>query len=125
MELAWRERKRIWCGLPWTFTIYSFDAERLYIESGFFNQRQDEVRLYRILDLSVTRTLVQRIFGMGTIHINSSDKTLNNFELKNIKDVKEVKEKLSNLVEAQRDNKRVSTREFISTDYDDTDDTEV
>lgn len=125
MELAWRERKRIWCGLPWTFTIYSFDAERLYIESGFFNQRQDEVRLYRILDLSVTRTLVQRIFGMGTIHINSSDKTLSNFELKNIKDVKEVKEKLSNLVEAQRDNKRVSTREFISTDYDDTEDTEV
>lgn len=56
------ERKRIWCGLPWTFTIYSFDTERFYIKSGFLNQRQDEVRLYRILDLSVTRTLGQRIF---------------------------------------------------------------
>lgn len=125
MEIVWRERRRIWCGLPWTFTIYSFDIERLYIESGFFNQRQDEVRLYRVLDLSVTRTLLQRIFGMGTIHINSSDKTLSNFELKNIRDVKGVKEKLSNLVEEQRDNKRVSTREFISSDYDDTDSMDI
>lgn len=119
MDLRWRERKRLWCGLPLTFTIYSFDDERLYIESGFLNQRQDEVRLYRILDLAITRTLIQRIFGLGTIHVSSSDKTLSNFEIKNIRNVKDVKEQLSRLVEEQRDKKRVSTREFIDADVDD------
>ena len=48
MDLLWKERKRIWCGLPLTFTVYSYDNERFYVKSGFLNQRQDEVRLYRV-----------------------------------------------------------------------------
>ena len=84
------------------------------VKSGFLNQRQDEVRLYRIQDLTVTRSLSQRIFGMGTILVNSSDKTLGDFEIKNIKNVMDVKEQLSSLVEIQRDQKRVYTRENIS-----------
>ena len=115
MKTLWRERKRIWCGLPWTFTVYSFDEERFYLESGFLNQRHDEVRLYRILDVSVTRSLLQRIFGMGTIHVDSSDQTLGDFEIKNIKNVMAINEQLSNLVEMQRDKKRVHTREMFAT----------
>ena len=116
MDLLWKERKRIWCGLPLTFTVYSYDNERFYVKSGFLNQRQDEIRLYRIQDLTVTRSLSQRIFGMGTILVNSSDKTLGDFEIKNIKNVMDVKEQLSALVEIQRDQKRVYTRENISGD---------
>lgn len=119
MSLLWKERKRIWCGLPWTFTIYSYDEERCYIKTGVLNQREDEVRLYRIQDLTVTRSLLQRIFGMGTILVNSSDKTMGDFEIKNIKNVMEVKEKLSELVELQRDKKRVYTRENVITDHED------
>ena len=52
MDLLWNERKRIWCGLPLTFTVYSYDNERFYVKSGFLNQRQDEVRLYRVQDLT-------------------------------------------------------------------------
>lgn len=113
MEIIWKERKRIWCGLPLTFTVYSFDEERFYEETGFLNQRQDEVRLYRILDISMSRSLVQRIFGLGTIHVNSSDQTLGDFQIRNIRNVKEIKEQLSELVEQQRDKKRVHTREVF------------
>ena len=116
MSIVWTERKRIWCGLPLTFTIYSYDEERFYIKTGFLNQREDEVRLYRVQDLTVTRSFIQRIFGMGSIHVNSSDKTMGDFEIRNIKNVAEVKEKLSELVEIQRDKKRVNTRENVSGD---------
>lgn len=116
MSIVWTERKRIWCGLPLTFTIYSYDEERFYIKTGFLNQREDEVRLYRVQDLTVTRSFIQRIFGMGSIHVNSSDKTMGDFEICNIKNVAEVKEKLSELVEIQRDKKRVNTREYVSGD---------
>lgn len=122
MELLWKERKRIWCGLPLTFTVYSFDPERFYLRSGFLNQREDEVRLYRVQDLTVTRSLIQRMFGLGTILVNSSDKTLGDFEIKNIKHVMEVKEQLSELVETQRDKKRVYTRENVSGDPETDDD---
>ena len=122
MKTLWTERQCIWCGLPLTFTTYSYDEERFFVNSGFLNQRQDEVRLYRIQDLTVTRSLIQRIFGLGSILVNSSDKTLGNFEIRNIKNVMAVKEALSELVEEQRDKKRVYTREYVSGDTTDDDD---
>lgn len=116
MDILWRERKRIWCGLPLTFTIYSYDKERFFIKSGFLNQREDEVRLYRIQDLSITRSFLQRIFGLGSILVNSSDKTMGDFEIQNIRQVSEVKERLAELVENERDRKRVHTREYVAID---------
>ena len=113
-EIKWKDRKRIIFGLPWTFTKYSLTEDRLFISTGLLSTKEDEVRLYRIQDLTVTRSLSQRIFGMGTILVNSSDKTLGDFEIKNIKNVMHVKEQLSALVEIQRDQKRVYTRENIS-----------
>lgn len=112
--MLWRARKRIWCGLPWTFTVYSFDEDVILVDSGFFTKKQDEIRLYRVLDLSVTRTLSQRIFGLGTIHLKTSDKTMGDFDILNIRKVMEVKRQLSDLVEANREKKRVVSREFMS-----------
>lgn len=117
-EILFRQRKRLWCGLPWTFTVYSFDAERLFIKTGFFTVKEDEVRLYRILDLSYKQTLGQRIFGLGTITVDSSDKTLKCFEIKNIKNAKEAKEQLSQLIEEERQRKRITGREFMSDGHD-------
>ena len=113
-EILFRQRKRNWCGLPWSFTVYSFDDERIFIKSGVFSIREDEIRLYRVLDLSLKRTFGQRIFGMGTITVDSSDKTMKCFEIKNIKNAREVKEQLSQLVEAERQRKRITGREFLS-----------
>lgn len=121
--MLWRERKRIWCGLPWTFTVYSFDEERIFVDTGFFNKRQDEIRMYRVLDITMTRSFGQRIFGMGSIQLKTSDKTMGDFEIKNIKKVKEVKMQLSDLIEANREKKRVVSREFMSSN--DGDDFEV
>ncbi len=116
-ELLFKQRKRNWCGLPWSFTVYSYDEERLFIKSGVFSIREDEVRFYRILDISLKRSFLQRIFGMGTIVIDSSDKTMKCFEIKNIKNSKETKEQLSQLVEEERQRKRITGREFM-TDHD-------
>ena len=112
--MLWRARKRIWCGLPWTFTVYSFDEERIFVDTGFFTKRQDEIRMYRVLDISVTRTFGQRIFGMGTIHLKTSDKTMGDFDIKNIKKVMDVKMQLSDLIEENREKKSVVSREFMS-----------
>lgn len=113
-ELLFKERKRIWCGLPWTFTVYSFDEERFFIKRGMFTIKEDEIRLYRILDLSLKRNFIQRIFGLGTITVDSSDKSMKCFEIKNIKHARDFKELLSQKIEEERMRKRISGREFIS-----------
>ena len=121
--MLWKERKRIWCGLPWTFTVYSFDEERIFVDTGLFNKRQDEIRMYRVLDITVTRKFGQRLFGMGSIQLKTSDKTMGDFEIKNIKKVMDVKMQLSDLIEANREKKRVVSREFMSSN--DADDFEL
>ena len=106
----WSDRKRIFCGLPWTFTTYTLTSDRLFIETGVLGKHEDEVRLYRILDISLSRSFSQRIFGLGTIHCCSADKTMGDFDIINIKNPREVKERLSELVEHERQAKHVTNR---------------
>lgn len=112
-NIVWKDRKRTLFGLPWSFTKYSLSDDRLFISTGFLSTKEDEVRLYRIMDISLNRTLGQRIFGLGTIKCCSADKTLGDFEIKNIKKSKDVKELLSEMVENERNRKEVTSREFI------------
>ena len=119
--VVWQDRKRIIFGLPWTFTKYVLTKEKLLIQTGILNTKEEEVRLYRIMDGTLRRSLAQRLFGLGTIHCCSADKSTPEFDIKWIPDSAAVKEKLSDLVEAERMAKRVSGREFM-TDVDDGED---
>ncbi len=119
--VVWQDRKRIIFGLPWTFTKYVLTKEKLLIQTGILNTKEEEVRLYRIMDVTLRRSLAQRMFGLGTIHCCSADKSTPEFDIKWIPDSAAVKEKLSGLVEAERMAKRVSSREFM-TDEDDGED---
>ena len=116
--VVWQDRKRIAFGLPWTFTKYVLTKEKLLIQTGILNTKEEEVRLYRIMDVTLRRSLGQRLFGLGTIHCCSADKSTPEFDIKWIPDSDAVKEKLSDLVEAERMAKRVSSREFMSDEDD-------
>ena len=130
INIIWSDRKRItFLGLPLTFTKYSLSAECLFIQTGCFTINEDEVKLYRITDIGLKRGFIQRIFGLGTLKINSADKTLGDFEIKNIKQSKEVKSLISKQVEIERDRKRVGSREYFGDssvdEYNDIDEQEV
>lgn len=116
--VVWQDRKRIIFGLPWTFTKYVLTKEKLLIQTGILNTKEEEVRLYRIMDVTLRRSLGQRLFGLGTIHCCSADKSTPEFDIKWIPNSAAVKEKLSDLVEAERMAKRVSSREFMSDEDD-------
>ncbi len=115
---TWKDRKHI-LGLPISFTVYSLDYERLFVTAGLFTTIENEVRLYRILDLQLKQKLGQKILGLGTIMLKTSDKSMHNFEIKNIAHPKQVKEMLSIYVEEQRKLNRISGREFMQYDEDD------
>lgn len=118
MATIWQDRKRTLFGLPLSFTTYRLTEDRLFIETGFLNKHEDEVRLYRVLDVSLDRPLAQRMFGVGTIQVSSSDQTLGDFKMGPVKDAQRVKELLSETVESERRANGVSTREFMDEDGD-------
>ena len=112
----WHDRKRI-LGMPITFTRYALSEDRLFLKRGFINVRHDEILLYRIRDLRVTINLWQRIFGVGTVAVISTDKSIPEVELKNIKQPNEVKELIHEYVEKMKIERRMRIGE-MSMDFD-------
>jgi uncharacterized membrane protein YdbT with pleckstrin-like domain len=120
-KIVWQDRKRVIFGLPWTFTKYKLYEDKLIICTGFLNKKEEEVRLYRVMDNTLEMPFSQRIFGLGSIRINSADKSTPVFFLNKIKKPAYVRDILSDLVEKERTKKRVSGREYMSADIDDDD----
>lgn len=122
LSYLWSDRKR-YLGLPLSFTRYALSEDRLFLSIGFMNLRDDELLLYRVRDINTRRTLWQRMFGVGTVTIMSSDTTQPTLALKNIKDPMYVKELIHKQVEAQKIQRRVRVNEVsaMDDDYDDLD----
>ena len=118
-NIVWQDRKRTFLGLPWSFTRYRLEPDKLIIDTGFLSRSEDEIRLYRIMDITLKRSLGERLLGLGTIHCCSGDKTSPEFDIRRIKNARQVKDLLSDMVEEERSKRRVATREYISADDDD------
>lgn len=112
LEFLWKDRKRV-CGLPITFTRYFLSEDRLFLEKGLLNLRQDEILLYRVRDIGLSITLGQRIFGVGSVKVLSSDKSLPELVLKNIKQPREVKEMIHRQVEEAKAKRRMRVGELL------------
>lgn len=111
-EVLWQDRKR-YLGLPISFTIYSFTKNKFYYKKGLFNVVSDEILLYRVLDLSFKQSIWQKMFGVGTVVLNTADQTTPMLEIRNIKTPDRVRKALSTLVEQRRDEKRVTGKEMF------------
>ena len=120
VEIIWKDRKR-WLGMPLSFTRYSLSEDRLFLSVGFLSIKDDEILLYRVRDIDTKRTLWQRIFGVGTVTVVSSDKTMPTLVLKNVKDPVFVKELLHKQVEEMKIKRRVRLGEVMTTDLSDDD----
>lgn len=113
IDYTWKDRKRI-LGMPLTFTRYRMSEDRLFLSTGLLTTKDDEVLLYRVRDISLTITLWQRIFGVGTVTIISSDKTLPTLVLKNIKQPRMIKEKIHQQVEEMKLRRRMRIGEIMT-----------
>ena len=109
----WKDRKRF-LGMPLSFTRYMLSEDRLFLSKGFLNVKDEELLLYRTRDISTSRSLLQRMLGVGTVTVLSSDKTNPTLVLKNIKDPIAVKEILHNRVEEMKLRRQVRVNELTN-----------
>lgn len=116
-EFLWTDRRRRF-GLPLSFTKYRLGENILMQEMGILNLREEDVQLYRIMDIETNKPFVQRIFGCGTVIVHSSDKTAPVLELKSIKNPDAVKSLLYEKVEEAKTARRMRTTELLDTDGD-------
>lgn len=123
-QFIWKDRKR-YLGLPLSFTRYAVSDDRLFLSTGLLNIKDEEILLYRVRDLSLSRSLGQRIFGVGTIVVTSSDKSQPVLQIKNVKDPAMVKELIHTQVEEMKIRRRVRVNEVSTSSADVEDDPDL
>lgn len=112
IKYLWKDRKRHF-GLPLSFTRYRLSEDRLFLEKGFLNLKVEEVLLYRVRDMELNMKLGQRLFGVGTVCVHSSDQSLPHLDLINVKNPRVVKELIHQSVEAAKDKRRMRVTEIM------------
>ncbi len=112
-QVLWQDRKR-WCGLPWSFTRYSIikkDGQyaKLVNINGWLTSHTEEINVYRIDDFEIHQSIIDKMFGVGTITIYCNDASCDKLILKNIKEPFKVRQLLNKLVIEER--QRVGVRQ--------------
>lgn len=91
--MEYHERKRwLFFGLPFTFTKYHLRDDMITINKGLFKTTEDDCYMYKVQDVKLTRTLAEKMVGVGTITCFTGDSTDPQLVLKHIKKSKEIKE---------------------------------
>ena len=107
------------CLFPWfckmiatRFDNYELTNERLKHSCGVFSRSVEVLELYRIKDMRQELPLHFRLFGLGRILLETSDRSTPTVVLNAIHRSNEVADLIRSNVEAQRDKKRVREVDF-------------
>ncbi|MCI6868401.1 MAG: PH domain-containing protein [Lachnospiraceae bacterium] len=97
------EKKRwAFLGLPLTFTKYKITEEIITVDSGLLKKVENDCYMYKVVDVRLEVSLLERIFGLGTVHCFSGDLTNPDLRLLHIKRAKEIKDFILKQSEEER-----------------------
>ena len=120
--MEFRERKR-WefLGLPFTFTIYTVKEEVLTVDTGFLSKEENDCYMYKVQDVTLKTSLLERIFGLGTIICYTGDTTNPQLVMAHIKNARAIKDFILEQSEIARRRRRTMNTLDIGADGSDFD----
>jgi membrane protein YdbS with pleckstrin-like domain len=82
---------------------YRLTTFRLFHESGLLSRKRDRIEVIDINDVTLSQRIIERMFNVGTIHIDSSDKSHPDFDMPGIENVRYVADLFDNTRRAERE----------------------
>lgn len=123
--MEYKEKKRVmFFGLPWTFTTYTINEEGIIINTGFLSREENDCYMYKVQDVTLKQSLMERMFKLGTVVCHTGDVTHKTLELVHIKNSKEIKNYILKSSEEARLKRRTVNTLNINADGDFMDDGE-
>ena len=114
------ERKRIlFFGLPWTFTKYMLKDEILTKQTGFFNTVINDCYMYKIVDVALEKSLLEKMLGLGTVVCYTSDSTDKVLKITHVKHAEQIKNFILEKSEKMRMKRRTLTTMSLNSDVND------
>ncbi len=87
--------------------FYRLTTRRLFVSTGLFNRRRDQVELIKVSDVYTQQKLIERWLSVGTVVIKSSEAALPTSYLAGVDDPKEVMNTVWHYARAERDHRSV------------------
>ena len=104
------ERKRwLLFGLPWTFTKYLLKDEILTTQTGFFTTLINDCYMYKIVDVQLERSLMEKMVGLGTVVCYTSDTTDKVLKITHVRHAEQIKNFILEKSEKMRMKRRTLT----------------
>lgn len=121
MATEFVERKRwLFFGLPFTFTKYIIKENILTIDSGLLKKVENDCYMYKVQDVTLRSSLVERMFGLGTVECHTGDVTSPLLVIQHIKNARAVKQFILEQSEEDRRKRRtLSTLDIGAVEVDD------
>ena len=111
------ERKRIlFFGLPWTFTKYLLKDEILTTSKGCFNTVINDCYMYKIVDVQLEKSLIEKMLGLGTVVCYTSDTTDKVLKISHVKHAEQIKNFILEKSEKMRMKRRTLTTMSLNSD---------
>lgn len=92
----------LWVALVIANTRITLTSQRLRIRRGVFTTTIEEVELYRVHDSAMTQSFIQRLFGLGTVHLQTHDASMPHVYLSDMNGAFQLRESIRQTVERVR-----------------------
>ena len=124
MATEFVERKRwLFLGLPFTFTKYTIKESIITIDSGLLKKVENDCYMYKIVDVELVSSLMERLFKLGTIVCYTGDTTHPKLMLVHIKNARAIKDFILEASETARMKRRtINTMDIGAGTLDEIDD---
>ena len=105
--MEYTEKKRwLFFGLPFTFTKYMIKEDVLTVDTGLLKVVENDCYMYKIQDVRLSTSLMERLFHLGTVVCYTGDVTHQKLVLSHIRNAKAIKEFILEKSEAARIKRR-------------------
>ncbi|MEW9124341.1 MAG: PH domain-containing protein [Thermotaleaceae bacterium] len=115
-KIIWSDVASV-CGIQLPFIKYQMTQDRIYTTRGIVALQEEEILLYRILDISLTIGLIERLTKTGTITLHTNDVSCSKLILSGIKNPREVRKMISEAVEGARIETGVRGKEMFGAEF--------